>query len=144
MNRRQKNRQSILTKRSNDQKLIEAFLSINQGKKTEMKKIEKNEIPTKNSDEISKETISVEEKKSLGKAEIDFIQSQNELKLINNGIFFEEDNKKLLEEVKQSNPELYQKLSVDEELIFPIMIDTNLGVIVGTGASSIFINYLFF
>ena len=43
-------------------------------------------------------------------------------------MFFEQDNKKLIEEVKNTNPELYKKLSVEEEMIFPIMIDTNLGV----------------
>ena len=35
----------------------------------------------------------------MQKAEIDFIQRQNELKLINRGIFFEQDNQKLIEEV---------------------------------------------
>ena len=79
---------------------------------------------------IPQENIPQENKSEddLTKAEIDFIQKQNELKLINRGIFFEKDNKKLIEEVKVTNPELYKKVSVDEEMIFPIMLDTNLGV----------------
>ena len=43
-------------------------------------------------------------------------------------MFFEQDNKKLMEEVKNTNPELYKKLTEEDEMIFPIMIDTNLGV----------------
>ena len=111
-----------ISKRPNDQKLIETFLLLNQAK---------TEIKENNSKEKENKKISEEENKSeddLTKAEIDFIQKQNELKLINRGIFFEKDNKKLIEEVKVTNPELYKKVSVDEEMIFPIMLDTNLGV----------------
>ena len=111
-----------ISKRPNDQKLIETFLLLNQAK---------TEIKENNSKEKENKKISEKENKSeddLTKAEIDFIQKQNELKLINRGIFFEKDNKKLIEEVKVTNPELYKKVSVDEEMIFPIMLDTNLGV----------------
>ena len=31
-------------------------------------------------------------------------------------------------QIKKENPELYKKVTIEEEMIFPIMIDTNLGV----------------
>ena len=158
MKRRQKPGKISLAKRPNDQKLIETFLLLNQAKtenkhnkvnkidkkdKTEesvnkvdneQNKISNNIQDIKNKSEndldIDEGNKNVEEqsKKDLEKAEIDFIQRQNELRLINRGMFFEQDNKKLIEEIKITNPELYKKISVEEEMIFPIMIDTNLGI----------------
>ena len=178
MKRRQKGKLS-LSKRPNDQKLIETFLLLNQSK-TEGKNNE-NKLPSSNlppklplsstnklnnlhnlnstkPSEDNKEKIIIEKKekvsikskklqnfnnkikkieiieekneeKNIGKEEIEFIQRQNELRLINRGMFFDQDNKKLIEEVKNTNPELYKRISaVEEEMIFPIMIDTTLGV----------------
>ena len=119
-------RQSI-SKRPNDQKLIETFLLLNQAKTI----IKSNNDKENNNNKKPKEEIKNEENKithNIIKDEIDLIQRQNELKLINGGIFFEQDNKKLIEEIKTTNPELYKKVTIEEEMIFPIMIDTNLGV----------------
>ena len=119
-------RQSI-SKRPNDQKLIETFLLLNQAKTI----IKSNNDKENNNNKKPKEEIKKEENKithDIIKDEIDLIQRQNELKLINGGIFFEQDNKKLIEEIKTTNPELYKKVTIEEEMIFPIMIDTNLGV----------------
>ena len=119
-------RQSI-SKRPNDQKLIETFLLLNQAKTI----IKSNNDKENNNNKKPKEEIKNEENKithDIIKDEIDLIQRQNELKLINGGIFFEQDNKKLIEEIKTTNPELYKKVTIEEEMIFPIMIDTNLGV----------------
>ena len=119
-------RQSI-SKRPNDQKLIETFLLLNQAKTI----IKSNNDKENNNNKKPKEEIKKEENKithNIIKDEIDLIQRQNELKLINGGIFFEQDNKKLIEEIKTTNPELYKKVTIEEEMIFPIMIDTNLGV----------------
>ena len=135
MKRKVKPGKVSLSKRPNNQKLIETFLLLNQAK-TEGK-INDNKLNTTN--ELDKKVKNIknktneksEEEKSednIEKAEIDFIQRQNELRLINRGMFFEQDNKKLIEEVKNTNPELYKRLTVEEEMIFPIMIDTNLGV----------------
>ena len=135
MKRKVKPGKVSLSKRPNNQKLIETFLLLNQAK-TEGK-INDNKLNTTN--ELDKKVKNIknktneksEEEKSednIEKAEIDFIQRQNELRLINRGMFFEQDNKKLIEEVKNTNPELYKRLTVGEEMIFPIMIDTNLGV----------------
>ena len=158
MKRRLKPGKLSLSKRPNDQKLIETFLLLNQAKteiksndtKTDKTKenVKKIEIGNNNNNKSKPNTIEDNKNKSsdkidideqnknigenpqqnLDKAEIDFIQRQNELRLINRGMFFEQDNKKLIEEVKTSNPELFKKLTVEEEMIFPIMIDTNLGV----------------
>ena len=147
MKRRNKPGKPSVSKRPNDQKLIETFLLLNQAKteikeninktSTEKNKTSKNIIKYKNTkndntnnNKEENKQINIEEnsKENIEKAEIDFIQRQNELRLINRGMFFEEDNKKLIEEVKNTNPELYKKLTVEEEMIFPIMIDTNLGV----------------
>ena len=174
MKRRQKGKLS-LSKRPNDQKLIETFLLLNQAKtegKNNENKLPSSNLPPKlplsstnklnnlnstkpsedNKEKIiidKKENVSIKSKelqnmdnkiekieiieekndeKNIGKEEIEFIQRQNELRLINRGMFFEQDNKKLIEEVKTTNPELYKKISVEEEMIFPIMIDTTLGV----------------
>ena len=119
-------RQSI-SKRPNDQKLIETFLLLNQAKTI----IKSNNDKENNNNKKPKKEIKNEENKithNIIKDEIDLIQRQNELKLINGGIFFEQDNKKLIEEIKTTNPELYKKVTIEEEMIFPIMIDTNLGV----------------
>ena len=119
-------RQSI-SKRPNDQKLIETFLLLNQAKTI----IKSNNDKENNNNKKPKEEIKKEENKithNIIKDEIDLIQRQNELKLINGGIFFEQDNKKLIEEIKTTNPELYKKVTIEEEMIFPIMVDTNLGV----------------
>ena len=144
MKRKQKVGKVSLAKRPNDQKLIETFLLLNQAK-TELKDninkidIQKNKKPNNitidknienNKIEEDTQRIDIEEnsKENIDKAEKDFIQRQNELRLINRGMFFEQDNNKLIEEVKNTNPELYKKITVEEEMIFPIMIDTNLGV----------------
>ena len=154
MKRRQKLGKPSLSKRPNDQKLIETFLLLNQAK-TEpknnenklklnkskspksIKDIAKNEKPNNIRDiqNISCNNINTENNKdqneskvTLEQAQAEFIQRQNELRLINRGMFFEEDNKKLIEEIKNTNPELYKKITVEEEMLFPIMIDTNLGV----------------
>ena len=127
MKRRSRPQKQNISKRPNDQKLIEAFVLIAQAK-TEFKNNTNviKQISQKDPKEEKKENEKQE--KDITKAEIDFIQRQNELKLINRGMFFEQDNKKLIEEIKQSNPELYKKVSKEEEMIFPLMIDTNLGV----------------
>ena len=175
MKRRQKGKLS-LSKRPNDQKLIETFLLLNQSKtegKNNENKLTSTNLPPRlplsstnklnnlNSTKLSddnkekiiidkKENVSIKSKelqnmdnkiekieiieekndeKNIGKEEIEFIQRQNELRLINRGMFFDQDNKKLIEEVKNTNPELYKRISaVEEEMIFPIMIDTTLGV----------------
>ena len=120
-----------ISKRPNDQKLIEAFVLLNQAK-TEIKKNNVNNKDNTKSPldiDVKEEKNEQKEKENIKKAEIDFIQRQNELKLINRGMFFEQDNKKLIEEVKKTNPELYKKVSKEEEgMVFPLMIDTNLGV----------------
>ena len=134
MKRRIKPSKPTISKRPNDQKLIETFVLLNQAKKENENKINNNinnnklplDVNNFNKKEVEKnQEITQEEMK---KAEIDFIQRQNELKLINRGIFFEQDNQKLIEEVKKTNPELYKKVTKEEEMIFPIMIDTNVGV----------------
>ena len=157
MKRRQKPGKASISKRPNDQKLIENFLLLNQAK-TEIKFNDSKENKSKDKEKNNKidieknnnskniikdinnnsnkdiniddKTINIEDnsKGNLEKAEIDLIQRQNELRLINRGMFFEQDNKKLMEEVKNTNPELYKKLTVEDEMIFPIMIDTNVGV----------------
>ena len=129
MKRKVKPAKQSLSKRPNDQKLIETFIFLNQAK-TELKKNNSKEI---NQNQNKKQIIKEENKKqeqgqNIIKDEIDLIQRQNEMKLINKGMFFEQDNKKLIEEVKKTNPELYKKVTIEEEMIFPIMVDTNLGV----------------
>ena len=130
MKRRNKPGKPSVSKRPNDQKLIETFLLLNQAK-TEIKS---NNIITKKKENEKQEKIKEKEKEknklpqNVIKTEIDLIQRQNELKLINRGMFFEQDNQKLLKEIKKENPELYKKVTIEEEMIFPIMIDTNLGV----------------
>ena len=127
MKRKKKPTRQSISKRPNDQKLIETFLLLNQAKTI----IKSNNDKENNNNKKPKEEIKNEENKithNIIKDEIDLIQRQNELKLINGGIFFEQDNKKLIEEIKTTNPELYKKVTIEEEMIFPIMIDTNLGV----------------
>ena len=114
-----------ISKRPNDQKLIETFILLNQAKS----EVKNNKNDNKTSLNIKKEEKQEKEQEDIKKAEIDFIQRQNELKLINRGMFFEQDNKKLIQEVKKTNPELYKKVSKEEEgMTFPLMIDTNLGI----------------
>ena len=127
MKRRIRPSKPTISKRPNDQKLIETFVLLNQAQ-TENKinnNIDNNKLIIDKKEEKKSKPLS---KEDMQKAEIDFIQRQNELKLINRGIFFEQDNQKLIEEVKKTNPELYKKVTQEEEMIFPIMIDTNLGV----------------
>ena len=129
MKRKIKSSKQSFSKRPNDQKLIETFIFLNQAK-TELKKNnskEKNQKQNKNQI-IKEENKKQEQIENTIKDEIDLIQRQNEMKLINKGMFFEQDNKKLIEEVKHTNPELYKKVTIEEEMIFPIMVDTNLGV----------------
>ena len=127
MRRKIKPAKPSLAKRPNDQKLIETFLLLNQVQ-TELKSnnTKENNINKKLAEENKKEENNIT--RNIVKDEIDFIQRQNELKLINGGIFFEQDNKKLIDEIKQTNPELYKKVTIEEEMLFPIMVDTNLGV----------------
>ena len=127
MRRKIKPAKPSLAKRPNDQKLIETFLLLNQAQ-TELKSnnTKENNINKKLAEENKKEENNIT--RNIVKDEIDFIQRQNELKLINGGIFFEQDNKKLIDEIKQTNPELYKKVTIEEEMLFPIMVDTNLGV----------------
>ena len=132
MKRKIKPAKQSISKRPNDQKLIETFLLLNQAQTI----IKSNNTKENTNNKETEEVIKTEENKKeenkithdIIKDEIDLIQRQNELKLINGGIFFEQDNKKLIEEIKVTNPELYKKVTIEEEMIFPIMIDTNLGV----------------
>ena len=127
MKRKIKPAKQSISKRPNDQKLIETFLLLNQAQTIVKSNNTKENINNKkSSDENKKEENEINH--NIIKDEIDFIQRQNELKLINGGIFFDQDNKKLIEEIKTTNPELYKKVTIEEEMIFPIMIDTNLGV----------------
>ena len=129
MKRKVKPAKQSLSKRPNDQKLIETFIFLNQAK-AELKKNNSKEINQNQNkiQSIKEENKKQEQGQNIIKDEIDLIQRQNEMKLINKGMFFEQDNKKLIEEVKQTNPELYKKVTIEEEMIFPIMVDTNLGV----------------
>ena len=124
-------------KRPDDQTLIEGFIFFNPETCTKSTPIIKktlsssnilNESTDNNSNGILKDITNNENKNKSKNVEIEFVQRQNELKLINRGIFFDQENKKLIEEYKSTNPEFYEKLTKEEEIIFPIILETNLGV----------------